>query len=301
VWFTDAAIAGWRAEPRTTQGGQSNYSSLAVLTALTLRAAFRQTEGLIGSVIRLLGLTLAVPDHTTLCRRSETPVVPRPRLSPGAEPVHLLVDSTGLKLCGAGAWLIEKHGTRTRRSWREMHIGVNADTGQIVAAALTTNNVDDGSQVGLLLDQMAGPVASLTGDGAYDQGQVYGSVAGGHPDAAGIVPPCSTGVPGETALPATSHARLRLRTAIPRRQRSAPKSSHRGLTPGFAAVPPRRRQEAEDAQAAPRHALRDDAGAIPSEMGPADQLSDGGPGLCGSLRDARQEHRPRPRVGRHGR
>ena len=113
--------------------------------------------------------------------------------------MRLLVDSTGLKLCGAGERLIEKHGTRTRRSWRKMHIGVNADTGQIVAAALTTNNVDDGSQVGLLLDQMAGPVASLTGDGAYDQGQVYGSVAGRHPDAAVIVPPRSTGVPGETA------------------------------------------------------------------------------------------------------
>ena len=126
-------------------------------------------------------------------------MVPRPRLGPGAEPVHLLVGSTGLKLCGAGAWLIEKHGTRTRRSWRQLHIGVNADTGQIVTAELTTNNVDDGSQVGLLLDQMAGPVASLTGDGAYDQGQVYGSVADRHPDAAVIVPPRSTGVPGETA------------------------------------------------------------------------------------------------------
>ena len=79
-----------------------------------------------------------------------------------------------------------------------MHIGVNADTGQI-AAALTTNNVDDGSQVGPLLDQMAGPVASLTGDGAYDQGQVYSSVADRHPEAAVIVPPRSTGVPSETA------------------------------------------------------------------------------------------------------
>jgi hypothetical protein len=114
VWFTEEAIAGWRAVRRTTRGGQPNCSSLAILTALTLRAvfrpAFRQTEGLIGSVIRLLGLTLAVPDHTTLCRRSETLVVPRPRSSPGAEPVHLLVDSTGLKLFGAGEWLIEKRG-----------------------------------------------------------------------------------------------------------------------------------------------------------------------------------------------
>src|SRR5215204_4864966 len=111
VWFTDEAIAAWRAEPRTTRGGQPWYSELAILTALTLRAvfrlAYRQTEGLIGSLIHLLGLDLPVPDHTTLSRRAATLEVPRPRSSSrteagnGAEPVHLLVDSTDLKLCGA--------------------------------------------------------------------------------------------------------------------------------------------------------------------------------------------------------
>src|SRR4051794_16931383 len=150
VWFTDEAVEAWVAEPRTTRGGQPWYSALAILTALTLRAvfrlAFRQTEGLIGSIIGLLGLTLRVPDHTTLSRRAATVDVPRPR-RPGtdagrdAEPLHLLVDSTGLKLCGAGEWLLEKRGTRTRRSWRKLHLGVDADTGQIVAAALTTNDL----------------------------------------------------------------------------------------------------------------------------------------------------------------
>ena len=148
VWFTEEAIAAWRAEPRTTRGGQPHYSALAITTALTLRAVFRlalrQTEGLIGSVIRLLGLDLAIPDHSTLSRRAETPAVAGPPSS--AEPVHLLVDSTGLKLSGAGEWLVEKHGTSRRRSWRKLHIGVDADTGRIVAAALTTNDVDDGAQ-----------------------------------------------------------------------------------------------------------------------------------------------------------
>src|SRR4051812_45328230 len=73
VWFSEEAIAAWHAEPRTTPGGQPHYSSLAITTALTLKAVFRlalrQTEGLIGSVIRLLGLDLSVPDHTTLSRR----------------------------------------------------------------------------------------------------------------------------------------------------------------------------------------------------------------------------------------
>src|SRR3954463_483864 len=203
VWFTDEAIAAWRAEPRTTRGGQPWYSPLAILTALTLRAvfrlAYRQTEGLIGSLMRLLGLDLPVPDHTTLSRRAATLEVPRPRSSHNAEPVHLLVDSTGLKLCGPGEWLVEKHGTKARRSWRKLHLGRDADTGQIVAATLTTHDVDDGSQVGPLLDQVDGPIASFIGDGAYDQDGVYASISERHPEAAIIVPPRSTAVPSHTA------------------------------------------------------------------------------------------------------
>src|SRR3954465_15487928 len=125
VWFTEEAIAAWEAEPRTTRGGQPWYSALAILTALTLKGVFRlalrQTEGLIGSIMRLLGLDLPVPDHTPLSRRAVTVDVPQPRRpSPEAggeaEPVHLLVDSTGLKLCGSGEWLIEKNRTPTPRA-----------------------------------------------------------------------------------------------------------------------------------------------------------------------------------------
>ncbi len=112
VWFTHAAITAWKAQPRTTPGGRPLYSDLAIATALTLRAvlrlALRQTEGLIGSILSLLGLDLAVPDHSTLSRRAGTLEVPAPRS--GTAPVHLLVDSTGLKLCGSGERLQEKHG-----------------------------------------------------------------------------------------------------------------------------------------------------------------------------------------------
>jgi transposase len=110
-----------------------------------------------------------------------------------------LVDSTGLKLCGAGEWLLEKHGTKTRRSWRTLHLGVDGDTGQIVAATLTPKDMDDASQVDSLLDQVTGAVASFTGDGAYDQDRVYASVAKRHPQAAVVVPPRSTAVPSNTA------------------------------------------------------------------------------------------------------
>jgi len=121
------------------------------------------------------------------------------RLRSGTEPLHLLVDSTGLKLGGSGEWLCEKHGTRQRRSWRKLHLGVDAATGQIEAVELTGSETDDGCQVGPLLDQVEGVVASFTGDGAYDREDVYGAVAERHPEAAVVVPPRRDAVPSMEA------------------------------------------------------------------------------------------------------
>ncbi|MBV1796714.1 IS5 family transposase [Siccirubricoccus sp. G192] len=201
VWFTPEAATAWKAEPRIGRGGQPSYSTLAITTALTLRAVFRlalrQTEGLIGSILRLLGLDLAVPDHSTLSRRAETLAVSLPKA--GSASVHLLVDSTGLRLCEPGEWLVEKHGTKRRRAWRVLHLATDADTGRIVASALTDRDADDGSQVGPLLDQVDGSVASFTGNGAYDRDDVYTEVTARHPDAVVVTPPRSSAVPSDTA------------------------------------------------------------------------------------------------------
>jgi hypothetical protein len=205
VWFTYEAIAAWRAEPRTTPGGQPHYSALAITTALMMRTVFglalRQTEGLIGSVVALLGVALAVPDHSTLSRRSKTLEVP-PLRRLGAGPLHLLVDSTGLKLGGAGEWLVEKHGTSRRRSWRKLHIGIDGESGEIVAIELTKKESDDAARTDALLDQLTDPLVSFTADGAYDQARVYETVAERHPEAAVIVPPRATAIPGPSATTA---------------------------------------------------------------------------------------------------
>ena len=160
--------------------------------------ALRQTEGLIGSVLALLGLDLSVPDYSTMSRRSKTLSIP-PLRRCGTGPLHLLVDSTGLKLGGAGEWLVEKHGTSGRRSWHKQHIGVDAESGEIVAVELTKKEVDDAALAGELLDQITDPIASFTADGAYDQDRVYEAGAEHAPDAEIIVPPRSTAVPGPSA------------------------------------------------------------------------------------------------------
>ena len=125
--------------------------------------------------------------------------------------MHLLVDSTGLKLCGPGEWLEEKHGTKRRRAWRVLHLATDADTGRIVASVLTDRDADDGSQVGPLLDQVDGPVASFTGDVAYDRDDVYAEVAARHPEAAVVVPPRANAVPSDTAETAPTRRDAHLR------------------------------------------------------------------------------------------
>jgi hypothetical protein len=195
IWFTDEAIAAWQAVPRTTPGGQARYSDLAIETTLILRTVFhqplRQTEGLVSSLLGLMDLDLPVPDHTTLSRRARTLAV-APQAASG--PLHLLVDSTGVKLSGPGEWLVEKHGTQRRRAWRKLHLGVDAKTGTIVASTLTSKEVDDAAELGPLLDQVEEPMAAVVADGAYDQDRVYDAVAEHSPEAAVVVPPRSTAV-----------------------------------------------------------------------------------------------------------
>jgi Transposase DDE domain len=162
------------------------------------RLALRQSEGLIGSIMGLLEIDLPVPDHTTLSRRACGLPVQMPWRDRTGDR-HLIVDSTGLKLRGAGEWLFEKHGTAKRRAWRKLHIGIDAASGEIVAFDLTDKDVDDASHVPTLLDQLTQAPASFMADGAYDRTATYDAILARNPFARFIVPPCKGAVPGPTA------------------------------------------------------------------------------------------------------
>jgi hypothetical protein len=193
LWLDEAAIAGWQAPRRTTPGGQARYSDAAIELVLMLRLAFhlalRQAEGFTTSLLRLVGQELRVPDHTTLSRRSRNFVGRRPSAVPHG-PLHLVIDSTGLKLFGQSEWNEEKHG-RARRSWRKLHIGVDASTGEIVASVLTDYGADDAGQVRALLGRIGGETGSITADGAYDGEPGYRSISDRQPDPASdiVIPP----------------------------------------------------------------------------------------------------------------
>jgi hypothetical protein len=200
VWFTEEAVAAWHAPATGERGGQPIYSATAIETGLALRLVFhqplRQTEGLLRSIADVLDINIAIPDHTTLSRRGGGLAI-LPETIGRKEPLHLLVDSTGLKIYGEGEWLDQKRGIRSPRRWRKLHLGVDADTHAIVAVELTPDNVGDVSELPDLLDQIDTDVASLTADGAYDGEAVYEAAAGRHPDAEVIIPPRATAVPNE--------------------------------------------------------------------------------------------------------
>jgi transposase len=169
---------------------------------MMLRLAFgrpwRQTEGMLGSIIDLLGLELAVPDHTTFSRRSANLRVAS-ALKKADGPVNVVIDSTGLKVFGAADWLHEKHGGKPRRSWRRLHLAIDPDSSDILAAELTTTDEGDASLVGPLLDQIDGPVSAVLADGAYDGEPTYRTILDRHPDAEVVIPPRSNAVLSDTA------------------------------------------------------------------------------------------------------
>jgi hypothetical protein len=109
--------------------------------------------GLLVSVMQLLKIKVPVPDYTTLCQRRRTLEVSLPRRTTG-EPLHVVVDITGIKVFGEGEWKVRSHGWAKRRTWRKLHIGVDEVSSEIVAAAVTIFDFSDGQLLPDLLDQV---------------------------------------------------------------------------------------------------------------------------------------------------
>jgi hypothetical protein len=173
VWINDEALGMWSAARRTTRGGQPRYSDLAIELCLTLGMVFkqplRQTQGLMRGIAGILGVEIAVPDFSTLSRRGNGVIMQTSSRADKQAAIHLVVDSTGLKIFGEGEWLEEKHKTkRKRRSWRKLHLGLDLVSGEIVSSDLTTDDVGDPTALPGLLDQVNGPADLFLADGAYD-------------------------------------------------------------------------------------------------------------------------------------
>ncbi len=202
LWVDEETLKGWGHPEKTGQrGAPRRYHDSAILCALTLQVLFRlplrATQGLLQSIFRLMNVELDVPDYTTLSRRKATleVVIPsyrsgRPSEGPSegpserpSEPLHLVVDSTGLKVYGEGEWKVRQHGWSKRRTWRKLHIGVNEATGEILAATVTTPATGDSQVIEDLLEQVDDALSDtgcelgqVSGDGGYDARNCYTAI-----------------------------------------------------------------------------------------------------------------------------
>lgn len=194
-WFADEAIAAWLNQQKSGRRGKPRtYGDTCILLMLTLKAVYqlpqRATYGLVGSLLDLLELDLPVPHPTILSRRAASlnVVLPRARKN---EPLHVLIDATGLKVYGEGEWKVRTHGVGKRRTWRKLHLALNAKTGEILASVCTTSNVSDKEVLANLLAQISGPIEQVTGDGGYDYVDCYEVIA--ERQARAVIPPRRTG------------------------------------------------------------------------------------------------------------
>jgi Transposase DDE domain. len=191
LWVSDDLLTAWRNTEKTGKRGKPRtYSDTAVLCMATLKEVYhlplRATQGLMLSITKLLGLDLPVMDYSQLSRRCATLEVVLPRRQKN-EPLHMVVDSTGVKVFGEGEWKVRQHGYSKRRTWRKLHLGADETTGEIVAAVVTTNNVADSQVVEDLLEQVDEEIKQVSGDGAYDKRNCYKAI--GKRKAKAAIPP----------------------------------------------------------------------------------------------------------------
>jgi hypothetical protein len=182
VWVDEQAVSGWcrRGSPQG-RGRPRIYSDTAIECALVVKTVFhlslRTTQGFLESVVRLMGVDLPVPAYSTVCRR-QAGLDLRLHPAPARRPRHVVIDTTGLKVFGAGEWYVRKHGTGKgrRRTWRKLHLCVDETSKDIVAVDLTTSAVHDSPHLPAVLGQVEGDVAQVSADRAYDSGTCYAAI-----------------------------------------------------------------------------------------------------------------------------
>ena len=196
IWL-DQDMA-WFAEPTGKRGRSPTFSDAAIQFCLSIKCLFglplRQSIGMVESLLKLAGLDWPAPDFSTISRRQKHLRVVIPYQS-SREGLHLLVDSTGIKMLGEGEWKRKKHGADYRRQWRKIHMGIDAQTLEIRAFEVTDNAEGDAPMLPELLSQIPAdePIISVSGDGAYDTKGCHAAIAAR--GAAAIIPTRKNGQP----------------------------------------------------------------------------------------------------------
>jgi len=211
-WVRDSAAKSWYSDQQDARGRPAIYSNQSILALMIARVvygcAFRQLQGLMRDILQLMRTGCQCPDYTTICRRARGVIVPFKVRRKG--PLHIVFDSTGLKVYGEGEWQARKHGFSYRRGWKKIHIAMCAETQQIVAASISDKDLHDSQAFPGLLNAIRGEVTEVIGDGAYDTRGCYEAIhrRGAKP----IIPPRKGArIPGHPSLEQRDAAIHRIR------------------------------------------------------------------------------------------
>jgi hypothetical protein len=196
-------------------GRPETFSDAAIQFCLSIKVLFglalRQTIGMVASLLKMAGLDWPVPDFSTLCRRQKTVSIQIPFRRAGGD-LHLLVDSTGVKVLGDGEWQARKHGPSRRRQWRKVHLAMDAATEDIRAVEFTSSHQGDSPVLPDLLAQIPADqaIGTVTADGAYDTRTCHSAIAerGG----TAVIPIRKNGRPWKEDCPAARSRNETLRT-----------------------------------------------------------------------------------------
>lgn len=173
-WFEEAAMEKWYSEERTEKRGRPDiYSDSAIRCGLMIKAVFRTTlralEGFIQSIFQLAGFQLKCPHYSVFSRRAKDLQIPMRKLLKPGEKLNIIFDSTGVKVFGEGEWKARKFGYCKRRTWRKVHVGMDADSGQIVVGAMSTGDTKDEVPMLYMMEALEDlALGDIIGDGAYD-------------------------------------------------------------------------------------------------------------------------------------
>ena len=172
----------WHGEASGKRGRSPTFSDQSIQFCLSIKCLFslplRQAMGMTQSLLQLAGLDWPVPDYSTVSRRQKTLQVAI-EVVPTTTGLHLLVDSTGIKMLGEGEWKTKKQGADYRRQWRKVHLGIDAATLEIRAMEVTDNSIGDAPMLPNRLGQISTEeqIASVSGDGAYDTKGCHKAIA----------------------------------------------------------------------------------------------------------------------------
>jgi hypothetical protein len=180
LWIDTRATNTWLDHDcPARRGRRRTYTDATICCALLLRETYhlplRSTEGFVHSVLRLMNVDLPTPHYSTLSRRARLLSI---HLSAHHDKQikHLVIDSTGLKVYGEGEWKVRTHGPDKRRTWRKLHISMDAATHLITAALVTNKDELDRNTLPGLLEQTQWEVERVCADGAYDFEQCYRAI-----------------------------------------------------------------------------------------------------------------------------